>query len=412
MKPLEGLRVIDLTVAVAGPVAAHLLGDLGAEVIRVEPPFARPIAHMDVSPPVGEGNGHAYNRIVSYNDLQRSKLGMTLDLSKPAGRDVLLRLAAGSDVVIENMAPRVLPQLGIAFEDLRAANPRIVLVSMPAFGLDGPWRDRVSYGPGIDAMSGLSWLTGYADRGPMNASLYYCDYNAGGLAALATIAALRHRDALGEGVHVELAMLDGELQLVADALLDVQMNARVPVRRGNEHPAMAPHGVYPCAGDDRWIAIACEDDVQWQALCGVLGRADLSHDDRFADVVSRVHHRHELDAIVSEWTLKRDAQAAASDLVSVGIAASAVQDMADVLADPGFAERGLVQWTHHPEAGAMPHTRAAFTLERTPYAIERPAPLYGEHIDYVLRELLKMSEEEVRALEADGTTRREPPARQ
>lgn len=421
MKPLDGLRVVDLTVAVAGPVAAHILGDLGADVIRVEPPFARPTHHHDVAPRVEGAPDRPYNRVVSYNDLHRSKRSITLDLSREPGRATLLRLVAASDVVIENMAPRVLPSLGLSYGDLRAVNPRVVLVSMPAFGSEGPLRDRVSYGPGIDAMSGMSHLTGYPDRGPMNAALYFCDYNAGGLAALTTLAALRQRDRTGEGCHVELAMLDGELQLIADALMDVHMNGRARRRAGNARASMSPHGVYPCRppradrssdmsiSPDAWIAIACEDDEQWRALCGVIGRPELCGDGRFGDVVSRVRYREEVDAIVSGWTRGRDAHEAAEALQAAGVPASAVQTMGDLLADPQAAQRGALEWTHHPEAGAIPHTRVAFTLSRTPSPIERPAPVFAQDNDAVLRELLGMSGAEIEELAAHGIIRAEPP---
>ncbi len=408
MKPLDGLRIVDLTVAVAGPVAAHILGDLGADVVRVEPPFARPTHHHDVSSRIEGAPDRPYNRVVSYNDLHRSKRGITLDLSREPGRAALLRLVAASDAVIENMAPRVLPSLGLSYGELRAVNPDIVLVSMPAFGSDGPLRDRVSYGPGIDAMSGMSHLTGYPDRGPMNAALYFCDYNAGALAALATLAALRQRDRTGEGRHVELAMLDGEMQLLADALMDVRMNGRVRRRAGNAHPSMSPHGVYVCGPHD-WIALACEDDAQWRAVCGAIGRPELGADTRFADVVSRVRHRAEADAIVSEWTRGRDAHAAAEALQAAGVPASAVQAIDGLFDDPQAAHRGALQWTQHPEAGAVPHTRAAFTLSRTPSPIERPAPVFAQDNDAVLRGLLAMSDAEIEELAAHGIIRDEPP---
>ncbi len=410
MKPLEGARVIDLTVAVAGPVAAHLLGDLGADVIRVEPPFARPVAHLDVAPPIDGAPDHPYNRLVGYNDLHRSKRAITLDLQKSAGRDVLLKLVATSDIVIENMSPRVLPSLRLSYEDLRDAKPDILLVSMPAFGLTGPLRDRVSYGPGIDAMSGLAHLTGYPDRGPMNAANYYCDYNAATLAATATIAALRHRDRTGEGQHVELSMLEGELQLVADALLDYTMNGRVVQRTGNAHPSMAPHGVYRCAGQDRWLSIACEDDVQWRALCITMQRLDLAREPGYADVVSRVHRRTELDAVVSAWTRERTPSEAAEALQRAGVPAGAVQTVAELFDDPQLRHRGWIQATQHPEAGQTPHSRAAFTLSRTATPIERPAPLFGQHNVEVLRDLLGVGEDAMRDLRDERVIRDEPPA--
>lgn len=408
MRPLAGLRIVDLTGAIAGPVATSLLADLGAEVIRVEPPFPRPL-HVDIVPRIDGAPDRPYNRILSYNDLHRGKRAVTLDLSKTEGRSILLRLVAVSDAVVENMSPRVLPSLGLGYEALCTAKRNIVLASMPAFGATGPLRDRVSFGPGIDAMSGLAHLTGYPDRGPMQPANYYCDYNAGALAAFAVIAAIRLRDRTGEGQHVELAMLEGELQVVGEALLDYTMNGRVQHRIGNAHPSMAPHGVYPCAGDDRWLAIACEDDAQWQRLCATIGRDELASEPRFADVVSRMRHRGEIDEIISAWTRGRPPHEAARRLQAAGVPAGAVQLVSELLTDPQLKARDYVTVVPHPEAGDTPYARPAFTLSKTPTHTERHAPLYGQDIDHVLRDLLGLSSEDVAALEAAGVTARQPP---
>lgn len=413
MRPLEGVRALDLTVAVAGPVAAHLLADLGADVIRVDPPFARPAAHLDVAPVAPgappDAGARPHDRIVSYNDLHRGKRGITLDLAQPEGRDVALRLAAACDIVLENMSPRVLPSLGLGYEVLHAANSRVILVSMPAFGLHGPWRDRVSFGPGIDAMSGLASLTGYPGRPPMNAANYFCDYNAGALAAYATVAALRQRDRTGAGQHIELSMLEGEMQLVADALIDAAMNGHTPARAGNAHPSMSPHGVYACAGEDRWIAIACEDDAQWRALCRAIGTPALAGGARYADVISRVRHRAGVDAIVAGWTRDRDAHAAARQLQAAGVPAAPVLDVASLFDDVQARHREWIQWIRHDDIGPMPHTSAAFNLTATPFRITRPAPRFGEHNDEVLRGLLGYDDLEMSALRAARVIADAPP---
>lgn len=402
MRPLEGIRVLDLTVAVAGPVATHLLADLGADVIRIDPPFARPVTHADVAPvdagAPADAGARPYDRIVSYNDLQRGKRGVTLDLAQAAGREIALGLVAHCDAVVENMAPRVLPSLGLAYDALRAANPRIILVSMPAFGLSGPWRDRVSFGPGIDAMSGLASLTGYPDRGPMNAANYFCDYNAGALAAFATVAALRQRERTGAGQHVELSMLEGELQLVAGALIEAAARGRVTARAGNAHPSMSPHGAYQCAGDDRWIVIACEDDAQWCALAAAIGAPGLAGDARFADVIGRLRRRDEVDAVVAAWTRGRDASEAAAQLQAAGVPAAPVLDVASLFDDPQIRHRQWIQWVRHDDAGMIPHTSAAFSLTATPFRIERRAPRFGEHNDEVLRRLLGLDDARMDAL--------------
>jgi crotonobetainyl-CoA:carnitine CoA-transferase CaiB-like acyl-CoA transferase len=171
--------------------------------------------------------------------------------------------------------------------------------------MDGPYRDRVSYGPGIDAMSGLAHLTGYADGPPMKPGNFFCDQQAGTLAAFGTLAALRHRDRTGEGQHVELAMIEGELQLLADAYLDYEWNRRERMRCGNDHPRWAPHDAYRCAGDDAWVAIAVENDAQWQALCGLIGRGDLAADPRFALEGDRHGNRAALRPLIEAWTSER-----------------------------------------------------------------------------------------------------------
>jgi benzylsuccinate CoA-transferase BbsF subunit len=204
-------------------------------------------------------------------------------------------------------------------------------------------------------------------------------------------------------------MIEGELQLIGEALLDYTMNGRVQRRAGNAHPSMAPHGAYPCAGDDRWIAIACGDDAQWRALCGVIGRPELASDARFADVVSRLRHSDEVNAIVAAWTRARDAREAMSALQLAGVPAGAVQSVPDLLADPQLRHRGWLQPARHPEAGEILHTRVAFTLSRTPSPIERAAPVFAQDNRYVFQELLGMREDEVRALEAAGVIRGEPP---
>ncbi len=252
--PLAGVRVLELTTAVAGPVAGCTLADLGAEVIKIEAPNARAAAHAAAPPPVEGAPDHPWNRAPFFNDLHRGKRLLNMDLAHPEGRALFLRLVSISDVVLENFSPRVLGNLGIDYPQLCEVRPDIVLVSMPAFGKSGPYATRSSYGPGIDAMSGLSHLTGYPDRGPGKPAQFYCDYSAGLTAALVTMAALRHRRRTGEGQRIELSMLEGEMQLIAPALMDVEMNGRVPSRAGNRDARYAPQGVYRCgAGGDAGI---------------------------------------------------------------------------------------------------------------------------------------------------------------
>jgi crotonobetainyl-CoA:carnitine CoA-transferase CaiB-like acyl-CoA transferase len=439
--PLADVRIIDFTNAVAGPTCTHILGDMGADVVKVESPTARsakahgvpldivqenlrrytgasddPITVPSPTPrgtdapgtplPAPDVPDRPWNRLTNFNELNRSKRGIVLDVATPEGRDAFLRLAMVCDVVVENFAPRVVGNLGIDYAHVCTVRPDIIYVSMPAFGKSGPYRDRISYGPGIDAMSGLSHLTGYEGGPPMKPGNFYCDQNAGLTAALAVLAALDHRERTGEGQYVETAMIEGELQLIGEALLDAELNGRDHDRRGSRDTSMAPHGVYPCRpglGSDAWIAIAVETDDQWRALCAVIGRPELAEDARFGDVVSRYRHQEQADAIIAAWTATRDRYDAMRALQAVGVPAGAALTMPDLHADPHVRARGVFRTVVHPEQGPIPHTRTAFKLSGYPTAGPRlPAPCFGQDNTAVMRDLLGLSAGQVAALEAAG----------
>ncbi|MEX2228491.1 MAG: CoA transferase [Dehalococcoidia bacterium] len=407
-RPLTGVRVLELTTAVAGPIAGCVFADMGAEVIKIEGPRARTAAQSGTPPPVEGAPDHPYNRAPFWNELHRGKRHVSIDLAQPEGRALFLRLVAHSDVVLENFSPRVLGGLGIDYPDLKAVKPDIILTSMPAFGKTGPYALRGSYGPGIDAMSGLSHLTGYPDRGPGKPAQFYLDQSAGLTAALTTVAALRHRNRTGEGQYIELAMLEGELQLVAPALMDVKMNGRVQSRIGNRHAWHAPHGVYPCLGDDRWVAIAIESDGQWRALAAAIGHAALADDPRYATEPARHAAQHDLDPLIAAWTAERSHLDAMHELQLAGVPAGAVLDVAEVHADPQFEHRGTLVWVDHPELGRFPHTRTAWRSRRGHHGVAGPAPVFGEGTEYVVGTLAALTNAELADLEANGTVARAP----
>jgi benzylsuccinate CoA-transferase BbsF subunit len=445
MKPLEGVRVVDFTVAVAGPIASFVLADLGAEVIKVEEAARGQMTRADM--PRREGApDRPWNRLSNFNELNRGKLSLAVDVARPEGREVFLRLAGLSDIVIENWSPRVVGNLGIDYAQARRYRDDIIYISMPAFGKTGPYAEMRSYGPGIDAMSGLSHLTGYVDGPPLKPGNYYCDQNAGLHAAFAAMAALHHRRLTGEGQYIELPMLEGEIQVFGEALMDVALNGREPARLGNRHPSIAPHGVYPCRpnplspfpgapnppapfprrdgggsstaaglgspplrgegparseGDgrsDEWVTIVAADDAQWHALCGAIGRPELTRDPRFADPIARYRHQDELDAIIGAWTVEREKHEVQRTLQAAGVSAAAALTPSEMFEDPHIRARGLFEFVEHSDADPFPHTRVAFKLSGTPAPITRSGPPFAEGNDYVLRELLRMSAEEVSAL--------------
>lgn len=435
-KPLAGIRVLDFTNAVAGPTATSILGDFGADVIKIEGPDTRNPNPPGAAPLKPGAPDEPYNRVMHFNDLNRSKRSVVLDLRRAEGRALFLELAKVSDAVVENFSPRVMANLGLDYPDLCRVRPEIILVSMPAFGKSGPYRDRISYGPGIDAMSGLSHLTGYADGPPSKPGNFYCDQNAAQLAALSLLAAVRHRRRTGEGQYVECAMIEGELQIVAEALLDVQMNGRVQTRMGNRHPWQAPHGVYPVGNREQvtgdsavgahgvrpgasgsaqpvasepggsWIAIAVETDAQFAALCRELGRPELAADPRFADALSRHANQDALDAIVAAWTAGQEKHALQRRLQAAGVPAGAVLNVRELLEDEHAQFRDVFQRLAYPDlARPFPHTRVAFTLRgRHASRIDTPAPRFGGANHAVLGGLLGLAEETLAALYAGGIT--------
>ena len=401
MKPLDGIRVVDFTVAVAGPIASSALADLGAEVIKVEELTRGQNLRGDM--PQREGApDRPWNRLSTFNELNRGKLSLALDVARPEGREVFLRLVGVSDVVVENWSPRVVGNLGIDYAAARRAREEIIYISMPAFGKTGPYADMRSYGPGIDAMSGLSHLTGYVDGPPLKPGNFFCDQNAGLHAAFAALAALHHRRQTGEGQYIELPMLEGEIQVFGEALLDVALNGREPARLGNRHPSITPHGVYPCRGEDQWVTIVASNDAQWPALCRVIGQPELARDPRFADPLTRYHHQDELDAIIGAWTVERDKHEVQRMLQAAGISAAAALMPAEMFEDPHIDARGLFEFVEHPDSGPFPHTRLAFKLSGTPAPITRSGPPFAEGNEYVLRELLRMSDVEISALREKG----------
>lgn len=410
VRPLEGIRVIDFTNAVAGPISTFILGDLGAEVIKVEEPSGRPLHAVGTAPLRPGAPDLSYNRIMVFNELNHGKRGVSLNVSTEEGRQVFLKLVAMTDVVIDNFAPRVMPNLRLDYDHLKVVNPRIICISMPAFGLSGPYRERVSYGPGVDAMSGLSHLTGYADSSPMKPGNFFCDQNAGVLTALACMSALRYRNRTGAGQHIEMPMIDGEFQVLGDAYIDHWMNKRERTRTGNDHPWMAPHNVYPCRGTDSWVAIAVENDAQWAALCDVLGRPELKSDVRFAGQLQRWRNRNEADGYIAEYTSGLHHRQVEAQCQRAGIPAAAVLDAVELLQDEHVQARDGFEYVDVPNVGPTPYPRVAFKLSGTPVPITKAAPGFAEDNDYVYRELLGLSEDAIRALEDQQIITSEPVA--
>jgi benzylsuccinate CoA-transferase BbsF subunit len=399
--PLAGVRVLDLTHAWAGPFATQLLADYGAEVIKIET-CDRPDMLRFSTLPADEARPDAYNRSGWFQYLGRNKLSLTLDLKRPQGQDLFTRLAAQSDVVIENFSARVMRSLGLEYVALQDINPRLIMISMPGYGTVGPYKDFVAFGEMIEPFAGLSELTGYPDRPPLRLAVAYPDPVAGFHAALATLLALRQRRQTGVGQHIHIPHREPITGMLGEAVLDYTVNGRTPRRIGNQHRAWAPHGCYPCAGRDSWIAMAVRNDAEWTALGRVLGEPEWTHDPRFANSLTRWKHADLLDQYLSETTPPWEAPTLATRLCAAGIPAGVVQTNQDLLSDAHLRTRQAFWTMMHRFTGTHPYPAPSTRLTGTPPRLTRPAPNLGEHNLELLTRLLGLSRAEIQDLEAKG----------
>lgn len=394
-RALDGIRVMDLTWAVAGPMITWLLAAHGAEILKIESG-----TRLDMMRNIGPHIERA-GAFISINAAKRS---VTVDLGQPEGRDLLRRLVAVCDVVVDNFSPRVMPKLGLDYDTLRRIKPDLIQLSLPGFGASGPYRDYVSYGPNIMSVSGVTSLTGYPGSPPTGVTFGYGDYVGGFNGVLAILAAIHYRDRTGRGQRIEVAQYEAGVSFLGPAIVELAATGREPARQGNRHPDAAPHGVYPCAGEDRWCAIAALDDDQWQRLTKVLGEADLGDDPRFATLAGRRAHEDELDARIAGWTRHRPAEEVMAACQAGGVPAAVAVTVADLLEwDPHLAARGYYEVIGHPYLPGLRIDGATFKLSDTPGGYRgQGGPLIGEGNDSVFREILGLSANEMDRLTERG----------
>lgn len=404
--PLEGVRIVDLTAVWAGPYATRLLGDMGAEIIKIESPRNPDLLRaLGFTPP---GTEHSWNKAAYFNHNNRSKLGCSLDLASAAGKELFLRLVAMSDVVIENYRAEVLDNLGLGYEVLKTARPDIILVSMPGHGKDGPERDYVAYGTNVEQLAGLVSLSGYIDGPPQKTGISYGDPVAGSAAAGAVLMALLARKRTGKGQYVEIAQRENLTNQIGEYVVGYSITGEIPQRIGNRHPFYAPHGCYPAAGSDHWITIVCRSDEEFRTLCEAMGQPGVADDPRFAEAHHRYANQDELDAIIAHWTSQHDRYELCDLLSKVGVPAAPVLSHIDLYNDPHLRARGFFEHVTHRDAGEWDMERPLYRFARRPTTIRRNAPCFGEHNDYVLGDLLGLSTDQIAALEKEGVTAREP----
>jgi len=416
--PLEGIRVIDHGVVYTGTAATTFLADMGAQVIHVEsigrfPSMTRGlVAH----PPAGlekalyhgykdwEPGARPWDRWYQLHATSRNKLAIGLELDTPRGVAIYKKLVEISDLVMENFSQGTMDRLGLGYEELKKVNPEIIMISASGLGKEGPYKGYSTFGLNVDAITGNMALRGYPeeDMTMKDCSPVWADNVAAGTVSFAALVALYYRQKTGKGQFIDISQSENLLPHTGELFLEYTMNGRVPQPVGNRDRAMAPHGCYPCRGLNKWLTIAIATDAEWQAFGEAIGNLPWTQDSRFVTTLGRYRHQDELDKLVAAWTSTQDNYEAMHLLQSFGVAAGHVISPATAYADPHLKARGFFKEVNHRETGTGLYPGMFFKFSRTPAEVRIPPPCLGEHNEYVLKELLGISDEEYKALAKDN----------
>ncbi|MFO1467737.1 MAG: CoA transferase [Steroidobacteraceae bacterium] len=396
--PLKGIRVVNLGWVWAGPVAGQTLALLGAEVLKVE--SRQRIDMMRTLPPFAEGIPGP-DRSLSNHAGWAGNGSVSLNLKEPEARSLARDLIAHSQVVLENFGPGVLESLDLGYETLRRVRPDLIMVSMPAAGLTGPLAHVRTYGLSLTSLTGLDSLVGYKGGDPVPFENAFADPMAGIFAAFAVVTALHHHRNTGQGQHVDFSQQEAIMPMVGPAYMDYVLNGRVGGPKGNEHPLgiAAPHSVFRCRGDDRWISIVVQTEAEWMGLIQAMGNPDWARADRFSTRQGRIENIEALHAQLAQWTAQHDDRALADALQRHGVAAAPVLNVGDLLHDPHFKARNTFVEVVHPLGFRETIYGAYVKMSRTPPGV-RTGPMIGQDNDYVFREVLGLPEQHYRDLVA------------
>jgi crotonobetainyl-CoA:carnitine CoA-transferase CaiB-like acyl-CoA transferase len=398
-RALEGIKVLDLTWVVVGPSAVRALADYGATVVKVETG-----TRVDTARTAGPFlNGQpGPESSACFNNYNAGKYGLLLNLSIPESRGVLERLVKWADVMAENFTPHVMRRWGLDYETVSKINPSIVYLSASMTGQHGPFSKLAAIGNVGAAVGGFTNIVGWPDRPPVGPGGAYTDYVASKYISISLLAALEYRERTGKGQHIDLAQSETAVHFLAPAYLDYQASGRLPQQVGNRSHQFAPHGVFACAGQDQWIAIAVEDEMQWRALATLIARPDLRADPALETATGRRERDAEIAAAIEAWTSEQEPLAAQQALIERGIPAHALLDTAMAVADPQLNHRQHFVRTPHDVWGELVIENARFRLDRTPPQIPAAGPTFGQHNHTVLTEFLGLSDDEIAELAAQG----------
>ena len=402
--PLDGIRIFDLTRILAGPTCTQLLGDLGADVIKIERAGAGDDTRKWGPPYVTDAAGNATNESAYYLSANRNKRSISLDLSKKEGQELALRLIAKCDVLAENFKVGDLAKFGLDYATISKKFPKLVYCSITGFGQTGPYAPRAGYDMLAQGLGGIMSVTGpaqgAAESRPYKVGVGIADIMTGMYAAVSILASLRHRDATGEGQHIDMALLDTQVSWLANEGLNHLVSGKTPVRQGNAHPNIVPYDVFACA--DGFVILAIGNDGQFSKFCAFAGRPELSADPRFATNPARVANRVELTRIMNEVTGAKSQRHWVEGLAGAGVPCSPVNDIAQVFEDPQVKARGMRIEMAHASGVSVPLIASPIKMSKTPPAYRRAPPTCGQHTDEVLGEVLGLDTAAVADLRARG----------
>jgi crotonobetainyl-CoA:carnitine CoA-transferase CaiB-like acyl-CoA transferase len=397
-RPFEGLKVLDLTWVIAGPASVRQLCDHGATVVKVESEL-RPDGLRFLGPHRGE---MSWNNSHFYGDFNAGKQCVQLNLKVPEAVEILKKLIAWADVLVENWAPGAMDRLGLSYAVCKDINPGIIVMSTSLMGQTGPVAALAGFGYHAGGMAGFYEVTGWPDLQPHGPWLAYTDVIAPRFIAALIAASLDHRERTGAGQHIDAAQFEIALQFLAPEIMDTQTSGYVATRLGNRARDAAPQGIYPCAGDDQWCAIACESDAHWLALRAALDEPEWARAAELNQTAGRLMAHDEIDAGIAAWTRLRTPQQAMDQLAAHGVPAGAVQRSEDLAKDPQYLHRQFHRFHDHPEMGNVPYAGVQYRIPGYQPGPYRPAPMLGEHTISVLRDDLGMSETEIQAARSAG----------
>ena len=391
--PLDGIRIIEPGQVWALPYAIAPLAAYGAEVIKIES-AGRPDSSRGSPQPDSTVGNEPWNNGGMYHEANRNKLGVSLDLSTERGRKLFKELVSISDVVAQNFPPRVMRNFGLEYSELCKVKPDIIVLDSTAYGSSGPWQNYIGYGSSLQAVTGLTYLTGYEDSGPVQGGILFNDTLGALNATYAILIALAHRELTGQGQWIDLSQFEAGVSHLGEAFMGYEMNGVVPTRRGNTHPDHAPYGVYRCLGEDSWVSITVTSDSEWANFVRGVGETWASNKD-WEKVEGRLAQRHGLDEAIDTWTSKLDKHDVMHMLQSMGVACGAVYNTREVATDLHHSDRGFFAISDHPTpVGARPHSETLFRLTGVERPPDRLAPRFGEANSRIFKDLLGLNKAE------------------